>query len=152
MENRKTSERLERALARYDLEALPDETKKMLEETMGRSDFDPDKLAEAIEREEERRGMKKESGKGEERCPWYVALTRFLAFLLFVGGMFGFFCVTLQLAVRLFDTLSGFDLSGDIAALQQNCPAAFYTLLAVCAGVFFFWVPARFVKTMVGEE
>ena len=136
-----SSERLERALSRYNLEALPDETKKMLEETMSRGDFDPDKLAEAIEREEESR---------KERCPWYVAISRILGFLLFAGGLLGFFCAMLQIGVRLFDKISGANLSEWIIGVQNSHPVAFYCILAIGVLLFLGWVASRLGEAVSG--
>lgn len=50
--NKRTSDKLERALSKYDLDALPVEVKMELEAAMSHPDFDPDKLAEALKRAE----------------------------------------------------------------------------------------------------
>ena len=67
------SERLEKALACYDLESFPTETKQMLETAMIRDDFDPDKLADALECAEAKRSTLKVDTESkepvEERCP-----------------------------------------------------------------------------------
>lgn len=49
---KRTSPKLERALSKYNLDILPVDTKKELEAAMIHPDFDPDKLAEALERAE----------------------------------------------------------------------------------------------------
>lgn len=50
--NKRTSDKLERALSKYNLDALPVEVKSELGAAMKCPDFDPDKLAEALERAE----------------------------------------------------------------------------------------------------
>lgn len=150
-----TSERLEKVLARYDLETFPAETKQMLEATMSRDDFDPDKLAEALEREGAKREVAKVDTESkeltEERCPWYVALTRALVLLGIGGFLFAFFCALLRLGFLFFDKITDSNVVGWIDTLQQSHPVIFYSALLVGYLVVLTVFINRFVKSLVGS-
>lgn len=141
-----TSEQLERALSRYNLEALPKETKTALEEAVSRDDFDPDKLAEAIEREEAKRKATKADD--DERCPWYVALTRVLMLLGIGGVLFAFACAVFRLGFLFLDKVTDSNIMGWIDALQQSHPAVFCIALFVGYLVTLVVFINQFVKSL----
>ena len=124
MSKQKTSERLEKALSEYDIENLPEETRRMLDETMGRDDFDPDKLADALERVEAKAQVKKDSHVNKsDRCPWYVALGRISFLLLLTLCIYGLL-FAMTMAVLSF-------ISMDALCWLFNNPAVLITLNVV---------------------
>lgn len=144
-----TSERLERALSRYNLETLPKETKTALEEAMSRDDFDPDRLAEAIEREEAKHQTTKADD--DEHCPWYVALTRILQLLFTMIIFFSFFLALLYTMFLFFDKiapLSDFSRIEYFEMIHQTHPVMFYSVLAVGFLVFAVWFIYRLGKNI----
>lgn len=66
-----------------------------------------------------------DQGTVEERCPWYVALTRLLVVLAIVGVMFMFFCTFLRAGLLLVDK----SIVVWLESLQQTHPAIFYGVL-----------------------
>ncbi|MBQ8245811.1 MAG: hypothetical protein IJZ42_01645 [Lachnospiraceae bacterium] len=144
-----TSERLERALSRYNLEALPKETKTALEEAMSRDDFDPDKLAEAIEREEAKHQSTKADD--DEHCPWYVALTRILVLLTILTAFFAFFLTLLYAMFLFIDKMLlplDFSFIEHFEIMYQTHPVMFYSVLAVGFSVFVVWFINHLMKSI----
>lgn len=85
--SKKTSKRLDKELARYNIKDFSPELQKTLTETMNRPDFDPDKLAAALEKaRSEQSSSCSEDESSPERCPWYESVDRI--FMLLAGALF----------------------------------------------------------------
>ena len=109
--NKRTSDKLERALLRHNLDALPVDLKTELDAAMKHPDFDPDKLAEALERAEAEKNTTSKTppshSKKEKltfletvqaifRCIFYLLMCfAGYNFALCVGFLFGYAMVTL---------------------------------------------------------
>ena len=75
------SKHLEQELSRRDIERLPYELQKELTETMKRPDFDPDKLAAALEKTRSQQAGSFTEESTLEQCTWYEATNRSIMFL-----------------------------------------------------------------------
>ena len=115
-----------------NIQSLPPELQKELTAVMSRPDFDPDKLAEALEKaQNEQTLFYVPDEQIPERCPWYETVQRI--FLLLGGALFlmTFFLLMLYFTILIFDSIAGTNMEEYVLLAMQNHPVMTLILLGV---------------------
>ena len=145
--------RLNKRAVHCDIQSLPPELQKELAVVMSRPDFDPDKLAEALERaQNEQTLFYAPDEQIPERCPWYETIQRI--FLLLGGAFFlmTFFLLMLYLTVLIFDNIAGTHMEEYVLLAIQDHPVLTLILLGVIFLVYLVYLIVCIGKRLLKES
>jgi len=124
--------RLNKKYVHCDIQSLPPELQKELAAVMSRPDFDPNKLAEALEKvQNEQPLLLAPDEQIPERCPWYESIQRI--FLLLGGALFllMFFLLMLYFTILIFDSIAGTNMEEYVLLAMRSHPLMTLILLGV---------------------
>lgn len=142
------SKHLEQELSRRDIKRLPYKLQKELTETMKRPDFDPDKLAAALEKARSQQAGSFTEEATLERCTWDEAANR--SMMLLGGALFlcCFFLLELCGVILIMDQIWGWSIKTWVCDAVQSHP-----LIAISVGVLIYllwlvWLVIRVCRHM----
>lgn len=144
---KRTSDRLDRELTRYDINEFPLKLQKEIAETMSHPDFDPDKLAAALEKcRKERTCSRPEEGNSSERCPWYETIGRIFVLLAAAGFLWCVYIWGFCAVVLFYDELFQCNIEERVGVFVLSHPhisiVATIALYLLCL----FWLMYHIVK------